>query len=74
MAKAIFHADDGREFHITQGSFIYVKTRDGDERNWEWQYISSIHKDIEKIFEQLEEIFQKVENLLPQDIPMGRLK
>jgi len=33
MAKVIYHADDGREFHISKGDFIYIKTQEGDERN-----------------------------------------
>lgn len=74
MAKIIYHADDGREFHISKGDFIYIKTQDGDERNWEWQYISAVHKRIEKVFDEAETMYQQILELLPHDIPMGRLK
>ncbi|MCF8084433.1 MAG: hypothetical protein R6U38_12460 [Desulfatiglandaceae bacterium] len=74
MAKIIYHTEDGHEFHIAEGDFIYLKTREGEERNWEWQYITSIHGEIDKIFDQIEGIYDKVKSLLPEDIPMGKLK
>jgi hypothetical protein len=74
MAKLIYHADDGREFHIATEDFIYLKTREGAERNWEWQYITTIHGEINKIFEQAEGMYDRINNLLPKDIPMGELK
>jgi len=74
MAKLIYHADDGREIHISRGYFIYLKTEEGDERNWEWQYIPAIHDDINRILEDADKFYDRVKRLLPKDMEMGKIK
>ena len=74
MTKLIYHAEDGREVHISKGYFVYLKTKEGEERNWEWQYIPAIHKAIDRIFKEAEVIYDQVTDLLPKDIPMGKIK
>ncbi len=57
MARLIYHGDDGREFRIATEDFIYLKTREGAERNLEWQYMTSIHGEINKVFKQADGMY-----------------
>jgi hypothetical protein len=74
MAKLIYHADDGREIHISGEDFIYLKTSEGEERNWEWQYIPAIYEDVNQILEDADKMYDRVKRLLPEDMEMGKLK
>lgn len=72
MPNLIVKANDGRELQISRGGFVYYKHKEG-EVNWEWQYISNLHEDIEKILERAEGMLDEVKTLLP-DRPMGKIK
>lgn len=63
---------DNREIQISRGNFIFLRDEEG-EVNWEWQYITTIHSQIEEILNRSEEFVDEVKRLLP-DMPMGRLK
>jgi len=63
-------------FRFRRGTLdsIYIKTQEGDERNWKWQYITGSHNRIDRVFEQAEIMYSQILELLPHDIPMGRLE
>jgi phage pi2 protein 07 len=72
MPNLIVKAQDGRELQISRGGFVYYKDNEG-EVNWEWQYISDLQEDMEKILKRAESMLDEVKSLLP-DSPMGRIK
>jgi phage pi2 protein 07 len=72
MPNLTIKGRDGRELQIADGGFIYFKDKEG-EVNWEWQYISKIHPQIEKLLARAESMLDEVKELLP-DLPMGSLK